>query len=54
MAGVKARNDEKREAMKAAKELGYGPEVVEQLRQAKTSFEIGRILKNARDKMEAY
>lgn len=45
---------ERQEAMKAAKELHYGPKVVEQIRQAKTSFEIGRILKNARDKMEAY
>ena len=54
MAGRKVRNDEKHEAMRAAKELGYGPKVVEQIRQAKTSFEIGKILKTARDKMEDY
>ena len=54
MPGRKARKDEKNEAMKAAKELGYGPRVVEQIRQANTSFEIGKILKTARDKMGDY
>ena len=38
----------KRQAIKAAKDLKYGDEVVEKLKKAKTEGEIDRIMKAAR------
>ena len=38
----------KRKAIKAAKELGYGDEVIKQIGDSKTSDDICRIMKNAR------
>jgi hypothetical protein len=40
----------RKEALIAAKDLLYGEKVIEQLKAAKTTAEISRIMKNARDK----
>ena len=41
---------EKRKTMKLAADLGYGDKVVEEIRNAKTEFEIQKILITARSK----
>ena len=38
----------KKQAIKAARELGYSGTVIKQLREAKTDVELGRIMKTAR------
>ena len=41
----------RRGALKAAKELCYGDEVIRRIKNAKSSDEISRIMKTAREKM---
>ena len=43
--------DYKKEAIKAAKQLGYGKETKDKIRKAKTESEISRILITARHAM---
>ena len=42
----------RKDALKAAKDLGYGEEVIQQIKNAKTDDEISRIMASARMKMK--
>lgn len=42
------KNFYKKDAIRAAKDFGYGPEVIEKIQNAKSEFEISRIMAAAR------